>query len=114
MPGQPTAQPAGRAAQHAACSGPIQLLGRIGLVGYGVVNLLIAYLAIQAAIGEGGEPGKSGALQTLAEQPADRTLLWVVAVGLAGGVLRCERGRGLGETGGVMITPRVVPPQAAV
>jgi Domain of Unknown Function (DUF1206) len=83
MAGQSTAQRAGQAAEEAASSRPVQLLGRVGLVAYGVVHLLIAYLAIQVAFGEGGEPGKSGALQTLAEQPAGRALLWVVAAGLA-------------------------------
>lgn len=83
MSGQQTARRAGSAARQAGESGAIRLLGRIGLVGYGVVHLLIAYLAVRVATGEGGEAGKSGALHTLAEQPAGRALLWVIAIGLA-------------------------------
>jgi len=83
MAEQQTARRAGGAAREAADSAPVRLMGRVGLVGYGVVHLLIAYLAIRVAIGDGGEAGKSGALQKLAEQPAGRAVLWVIAVGLA-------------------------------
>jgi hypothetical protein len=75
---------AGRTARQAASSGPVQLLGRVGLIAYGVVHLLIAYLALQVAAGQGGEKtDKSGALHTVAEQPGGKVLLWVIAIGLA-------------------------------
>ena len=57
---------------------------RAGLVAYGLVHLLIGWLALNIAWS--GPAGKSadtsGAMDTLAAQPFGRTLLWVVAVGL--------------------------------
>lgn len=74
---------AGQAAQQATESGPVKFLGRIGLVAYGVVHLLIAFLALQVAFGDRGEKtDKTGALQTLADQPGGRFMLWVVTIGL--------------------------------
>jgi hypothetical protein len=59
------------------------LLGRVGLVSYGIVHLLIAWLAAQVALGGGGEEaGKGGALQRIAEESWGTALLWVIAVGL--------------------------------
>jgi sulfite exporter TauE/SafE len=77
------ARRAERTAKQAADSGPIKTLGRVGLVAYGVVHLLVAYLAVRVALGGGGRADKTGALQAIAEQPAGRFLLWVLAVGLA-------------------------------
>jgi hypothetical protein len=81
--GQQAGQVLGRTAKRTADHPLVRLTGRVGLVAYGAVHLLIAVLAVRVATGEGGEPGKSGALATIAEQPAGRTLLWVTAVGLA-------------------------------
>jgi hypothetical protein len=72
-----------RAARRAAGSGPVHTLGRVGLVAYGVVHLLVAYLAFRVATGGGAKADKTGALQAIAEQPAGRLLLWVLVVGLA-------------------------------
>lgn len=69
-------------AKQATRSGPARLLGRIGLVAYGVVYLLVAWLAVQVAIGDGGKADKNGALQTIAAQPAGKFLLWVITIGL--------------------------------
>jgi Domain of Unknown Function (DUF1206) len=77
------ARRAERTAKQAADSGPIKTLGRVGLVAYGVVHLLVAYLAVRVALGGGGRADKTGALQAIAEQPAGRFLPWVLAVGLA-------------------------------
>jgi hypothetical protein len=71
-----------RTARQAADSGPVKTLGRVGLVAYGVVHLLLAYLTVQVAVGGGGKADKTGALQTIAEQPAGRFLLWVLTIGL--------------------------------
>jgi hypothetical protein len=71
------------AARQAADSGPIKTLGRVGLAAYGVVHLLVAYLAVRVALGGAGKADKTGALQTIAEQPAGRFLLWLLTVGLA-------------------------------
>jgi Domain of Unknown Function (DUF1206) len=75
-------QRATRAARQAADSGPLRTLGRVGLVAYGVVHLLVAWLAARVALGGGGKADKTGALHTIAEQPAGRVLLWVLTVGL--------------------------------
>ncbi len=56
---------------------------RVGMVAYGVVHLLIAWLAVQIAFGEDSSNASStGALHTLASQPLGAVLVWVVAVGL--------------------------------
>ncbi|MBM7789851.1 DUF1206 domain-containing protein [Tenggerimyces flavus] len=72
-------------AHEAARSKPVRLLGRVGLVAYGLVHVLVAFLAIRIAIGESGsaKPSKGGALQTIAEQPGGVVLLWLIVVGLA-------------------------------
>ncbi|MBA2390452.1 MAG: DUF1206 domain-containing protein [Geodermatophilaceae bacterium] len=78
-----TARDAGDTARRAADSKPLELLARVGLVAYGVVHLLVGWLALQLAWGGGGESAdQSGALQTLAEQPFGPALLWLVALGL--------------------------------
>jgi hypothetical protein len=70
-------------ARRAARSDLITRIGRVGLVAYGVVNLLIAFLAIQVATGSGGdEANKNGALSQVAEKPYGQALLWVITVGL--------------------------------
>lgn len=56
---------------------------RAGLVAYGVVHLLIAWLALQLAFGDkSGSASSKGAMQQLAEQPFGTVLLWLVAVGM--------------------------------
>ncbi|MGY1841259.1 MULTISPECIES: DUF1206 domain-containing protein [unclassified Modestobacter] len=73
----------GTSAQQAGDSDALENLARVGLIAYGVVHLLIAWLALQLAWGgSGGSADQSGAMATLAAQPFGRTLLWVLAVGL--------------------------------
>lgn len=56
---------------------------RAGLVAYGVVHLLIGWLALQLAFGDqDGSASSSGALQQLAEQPFGTVMLWLVGVGM--------------------------------
>jgi Domain of Unknown Function (DUF1206) len=77
---------AGDAADQAARSKPVKLLGRAGLVAYGAVHLLVAYLAITVAIGDSGsgrKTDKGGALQTLSQNPGGQVLLWAIVAGLA-------------------------------
>jgi hypothetical protein len=71
------------AADEAGQSDTLEHLARIGLIAYGVVHLLVAWLALQLAWGSGGESAdQSGAMRTLAESPVGKPLLWVVAVGM--------------------------------
>ncbi len=56
---------------------------RFGLVTYGVVHLLVMWLAIQLAVGDReGVASGSGALHQLAEQPFGKVALWLVAIGM--------------------------------
>jgi len=71
------------AAGRAGNSGALENLARVGLIAYGVVHLLVAWLALQLAWGGGGgEADQSGAMATLADQPLGKPLLWVLSVGL--------------------------------
>jgi hypothetical protein len=55
---------------------------RVGLASYGVVHLLIAWLALQLAFGNSsGAANQRGAMRQLAQQPFGKPLLWVVALG---------------------------------
>lgn len=59
-------------------------LARAGLVAYGVVHLLIAWVALQLAFGGSRREASSrGAFEELASQPFGEVALWAVAVGLA-------------------------------
>lgn len=56
---------------------------RIGLLAYGLVHLVLAWLAIQLALGDREESADStGAVQQLAEQPFGKALVWAVAIGM--------------------------------
>jgi len=56
---------------------------RIGLLAYGVVHLVIAWLAVQLALGDReGSADSQGAVQQLAEQPFGKTLVWAVGIGM--------------------------------
>lgn len=78
---------AGSAVHDTAKSKPVQLLGRVGLVAYGVVNLLIAGLLVQVPFGEKEQADKKGALQAIAATPPGLVLLWIITVGLVALVL---------------------------
>src|SRR4051812_34936879 len=71
------------AAGRAGNSDALEHLARVGLLAYGVVHLLVAWLALQLAWGGGGgSADQSGAMATLAAQPVGKPLLWVLAIGL--------------------------------
>ncbi|WP_210437780.1 DUF1206 domain-containing protein [Nocardioides xinjiangensis] len=56
---------------------------RAGLVAYGVVHLLVGWLALQLAFGEKEDSASnSGAMQYLVQQPLGEVLVWLVAVGM--------------------------------
>ncbi|HET6987564.1 MAG TPA: DUF1206 domain-containing protein [Kribbella sp.] len=55
----------------------------VGLIAYGVVYLMIAWIALQLAWGKSSqEASQQGALQELASKPFGNVLLWIVAIGL--------------------------------
>lgn len=65
--------------------GPVvDALGRVGLVGYGLVHLLVAGLALQVAIGVRAAPADAdGAVDVIGRTPGGVLVLVLVAVGLA-------------------------------
>ncbi len=57
---------------------------RLGLIAYGIVHLVVAWTAIQLALGDsGGSASQSGALQQLAQDSMGGVSLYLVAVGFA-------------------------------
>lgn len=72
-----------RGIRHLETSRPIQVLGRFGDACYGVVYLVVSWLALQIAFGDPGtEADQRGAITTIAAQPYGVVLLWVLAIGL--------------------------------
>jgi hypothetical protein len=83
MSAQGAARSAMGTARDAGNSDGLEHLARVGLIAYGVVHVLVAWLALQLAWGGGGESAdQSGAMATLAESSFGKPLLWVVAIGL--------------------------------
>ncbi|MEV0608594.1 DUF1206 domain-containing protein [Polymorphospora rubra] len=71
-------------ASRARNSKALEALARAGFIGYGIVHLLFAWLALQIAFGRPADDGdQSGALRTLAQQPLGKVLVIAVCVGLA-------------------------------
>jgi len=56
---------------------------RVGLIAYGLIHILVGWLALQLAFGDrAGSPSSEGALHVLAQQPGGALLLWAVGLGL--------------------------------
>jgi hypothetical protein len=79
--GSSVEQHAARAARKA---GPwVERLARTGYVAYGVVYVLVGVLAVQAALGGGGQAtGQEGALRSILLAPLGRVLLGLIVIGL--------------------------------
>jgi uncharacterized protein DUF1206 len=70
-------------ARRASRSSWLEVLTRTGFVGYGLLHLAIAWLALQIAFGHRGDRAdQSGAFALMEQQPLGRFLLVVVAIGL--------------------------------
>jgi succinate dehydrogenase/fumarate reductase cytochrome b subunit len=70
-----------RAAESPAARG----LARAGLTARGVIYILIGWVAILIAFGQGSHTAdQQGALQLLAGKPYGKILLWLLAIGFAG------------------------------
>jgi hypothetical protein len=68
-----------------ARSQEFEWFARAGLAARGTVYLIIGFLAIKLAFGDGGKTtDQQGALATIAKQPLGTVLLLLLAVGLAG------------------------------
>jgi hypothetical protein len=84
-PGNDLADKAKREGDNLAGAKSLGWLARMGLVARGLVYLTIGVLAIKLALGEGGKAAnQQDALKTIADQPFGKTLLILVAIGLAG------------------------------
>jgi len=72
--------------QSAAQAAPwVEGLARFGYAAKGIVYVIIGVLALQLALGQGGQTtGPEGALAAIGQQPFGRTLLGLMAAGLLG------------------------------
>src|SRR5918999_172432 len=71
--------------REAAHSTWVEGAGRAGLIAKGVSFVLVAILAIQVAVGAGGEPAdRQGALDAVADEPFGWLPLVLLAAGFAG------------------------------
>lgn len=61
----------------------LERLARIGFVGSGIIHLLIGWIALQVALGGGGEADQGGALEAVRQAPMGGVLLWVCVLGFA-------------------------------
>ncbi|OBH97133.1 DUF1206 domain-containing protein [Mycobacterium sp. E2733] len=57
-------------------------LARVGFVVNGVLHLIVGYLAIRVAFGDGGTADQTGALATLASKPGGPLALWIATAAL--------------------------------
>lgn len=83
----PSVSEAKRAAQQGGqqveSSRSFELLITVGLLAYGVVHLLVAWIAVQLAwTGRSPDASQKGAFQQMAATPVGGVLLWITAVGL--------------------------------
>jgi hypothetical protein len=75
------ARTAGRRAAH---STSLKVAARAGFVARGVIYLLIGIIALQVALGHGGQADRGGALAEIAAKGYGTILLWLLVVGFAG------------------------------
>lgn len=106
-----TKQQAQSTANRAADSKLLEYTTRAGFIGYGIVHLLFAWLAVQVAFGNSSDDSdQSGALQTLARQPLGKTIVVLVIIGLVAMAIwqAFEAAVGhRGDEGGTRIAERV-------
>jgi hypothetical protein len=87
-------------ASRAADSKPLEYLARGGFLGYGIIHLLFAWIALQVAFaGSGQQSDQSGALQAIARQSYGKGLLIAIAVGLAAMAIWQAFEAAIGESG---------------
>jgi hypothetical protein len=85
---------------RAADSKPLELLARAGFVGYGILHLLFAWIALQVAFGASRqESDQSGAMRTLAGSGWGKFLVVAIAVGLVAMAIWQAFEAAVGESG---------------
>ncbi len=56
---------------------------RVGLVAYGIIHILVGWLALQLAFGDySGAPDQQGALHQVSQESYGEPLLWLIGIGL--------------------------------
>lgn len=74
-----------QAGDQAVNSRPFRVLVTVGLITYGIVHILVGWIALQIAwglSGGSGEASQQGALAEMAQQPVGVVILWLTVVGL--------------------------------
>ena len=80
---QEAADEAGELGRRAEDSDAMDVVAGVGLVAYGVVHLLLGWLALQLAFGHTNQNASTtGAMHELAGQPFGIALVWAIAVGM--------------------------------
>jgi len=72
------------AGRRAANSKTLEMAARAGFVARGANYLLIGFIALQIALGHGGQADRGGALAQIAAQSYGPFLLWLLVAGFAG------------------------------
>ena len=72
------------AGRRAANSRVVEMAARLGLVARGTIYLLIGLIAVQIALGHGGQADRGGALAQIASKSYGAAVLWLLVVGFAG------------------------------
>jgi Domain of Unknown Function (DUF1206) len=75
---------AGMAGRRAARSKSLQIAARAGFVARGAIYLLIGIIALEIALGKGGQADRGGALAQIAAKSYGTFVLWLLVVGFAG------------------------------
>jgi Domain of Unknown Function (DUF1206) len=87
-------------ASKAANSKPLEYLARGGFIGYGIVHLIFAWIALQVAFqGSSQESDQSGALQSLAGNGLGKTLLVLIVIGMIAMAIWQAFEAAIGESG---------------
>jgi hypothetical protein len=73
-----------RKAQQARDHPALEMLAKIGTAVYGVMYVVVGWLAVQVAFGDSaGQASGEGALREIAQQPFGEVVLWVACAGFA-------------------------------
>jgi hypothetical protein len=72
------------AGRRAANGNGLEVAARGGFFARGLIYLLIGVIAVQIALGDGGQADRGGALAQIASQSFGTALLWVLVVGFLG------------------------------
>jgi hypothetical protein len=78
------AREAGMAGRRAADSKALKIAARAGFVARGAIYLLIGFIALEIALGKGGQADRGGALAQIAAKSYGTFVLWLLVVGFAG------------------------------